>query len=101
MLPGTGANAFPAGFDPKPAPFGVIGALAGGIKTNEASTTLLMIAIVLAGFVAYRQLPISALPQVDFVMAYAHPGDHDPHIALLQSFRAMVTGSLAPNREAR
>ena len=31
-----------------------------------------------------------ALPQVDFVMAYAHPGDFDPHVALLQSFRAMV-----------
>jgi len=30
------------------------------------ATTLLMIAIVLAGAVAYRQLPVSALPQVDY-----------------------------------
>ena len=37
-----------------------------------------------------------ALPQVDFVMAYAHPGDHDPHVALLQSFRAMVKNTTKP-----
>ncbi|HXW68508.1 MAG TPA: efflux RND transporter permease subunit, partial [Dissulfurispiraceae bacterium] len=30
------------------------------------ATTLLMIAILLAGAVAYRQLPVSALPQVDY-----------------------------------
>ncbi len=30
------------------------------------ATTLLMIAIVLVGAVAYRQLPVSALPQVDY-----------------------------------
>ncbi len=30
------------------------------------ATTLLMVAIVLAGAVAYRQLPVSALPQVDY-----------------------------------
>ncbi len=37
-----------------------------------------------------------ALPQVDFVMAYAHPGDFDPHVALLQSFRAMVKNTTKP-----
>jgi trimethylamine--corrinoid protein Co-methyltransferase len=37
-----------------------------------------------------------ALPQVDFVMAYAHPGDHDPHVALLESFRAMVRNTTKP-----
>jgi trimethylamine--corrinoid protein Co-methyltransferase len=37
-----------------------------------------------------------ALPQVDFVMAYAHPGDYDPHVALLQSFRAMVANTTKP-----
>jgi len=30
------------------------------------ATSLLMVAVLLAGFVAYRQLPISALPQVDY-----------------------------------
>jgi multidrug efflux pump len=33
---------------------------------RPVATTLLMVAIILAGFVAYRQLPISALPQVDY-----------------------------------
>jgi multidrug efflux pump len=33
---------------------------------RPVATTLLMIAIILAGAVAYRQLPISALPQVDY-----------------------------------
>jgi trimethylamine--corrinoid protein Co-methyltransferase len=37
-----------------------------------------------------------ALPQVDFVMAYAHPGDYDPHVALLESFRAMVANTTKP-----
>src|SRR5271166_3609516 len=30
------------------------------------ATTLLMVAILLAGFVAYQQLPVSALPEVDY-----------------------------------
>lgn len=30
------------------------------------ATTLLMVAVLLVGFVAYRQLPVSALPQVDY-----------------------------------
>src|ERR1035437_7475422 len=30
------------------------------------ATSLLMIAILLVGFVAYKQLPVSALPQVDY-----------------------------------
>ena len=37
-----------------------------------------------------------ALPNVDFVMAYAHPGDGDPHLALLESFRAMVKNTTKP-----
>ncbi len=33
---------------------------------RPVATTLLMVAIVLSGFVAYRLLPVSALPQVDY-----------------------------------
>src|SRR3954466_3086964 len=33
---------------------------------RPVATTLLMIAVLLVGFVAYRQLPVSALPQVDY-----------------------------------
>src|SRR4249919_2331285 len=33
---------------------------------RPVATTLLMVAILLAGWVAYRQLPLSALPQVDY-----------------------------------
>src|SRR5262244_4525553 len=33
---------------------------------RPVATTLLMIGIVLVGIVAYRQLPVSALPQVDY-----------------------------------
>ncbi|UFS69213.1 MdtB/MuxB family multidrug efflux RND transporter permease subunit [Geomonas sp. RF6] len=33
---------------------------------RPVATTLLMIAIILAGVVAYRQLPVAALPQVDY-----------------------------------
>jgi multidrug efflux pump len=33
---------------------------------RPVATTLLMIAIILAGGIAYRQLPVSALPQVDY-----------------------------------
>ena len=34
--------------------------------TRPVATVLLMVAIVLAGMVAYRQLPVSALPEVDY-----------------------------------
>ena len=34
--------------------------------TRPVATTLLMVAILLAGAVSYRQLPVSALPQVDY-----------------------------------
>ena len=37
-----------------------------------------------------------ALPMIDFVMAYAHPGGVDPHRALLESFRAMVANTTKP-----
>ena len=40
---------------------------------RPVATTLLMVAILLAGAVAYRQLPVSALPQVDYP---DHPGAH-------------------------
>src|SRR6202167_792822 len=33
---------------------------------RPVATTLFMVAILLAGFVAYTQLPVSALPQVDY-----------------------------------
>ena len=33
---------------------------------RPVATTLLMVAVLLAGFVAYRQLPVSALPEVDY-----------------------------------
>ncbi|HEY0306969.1 MAG TPA: multidrug efflux RND transporter permease subunit [Acidobacteriaceae bacterium] len=33
---------------------------------RPVATSLLMVAILLAGFVAYKQLPVSALPQVDY-----------------------------------
>src|SRR5947199_8886631 len=33
---------------------------------RPVATTLLMIAVLLVGFVAYRQLPVSALPEVDY-----------------------------------
>ncbi len=33
---------------------------------RPVTTSLLMVAILLVGFVAYRQLPVSALPQVDY-----------------------------------
>ncbi|HBD07181.1 MAG TPA: hypothetical protein DCZ69_02880, partial [Syntrophobacteraceae bacterium] len=33
---------------------------------RPVATTLLMVAILLAGAVAYLQLPVSALPQVDY-----------------------------------
>src|SRR6202522_2083129 len=33
---------------------------------RPVATSLLMVAILLAGFVAYEQLPVSALPEVDY-----------------------------------
>ena len=33
---------------------------------RPVATTLLMVGVLLAGFVAYHQLPVSALPQVDY-----------------------------------
>ena len=37
-----------------------------------------------------------ALPMIDFEMAHAHPGEVDPHVALLASFRAMVVNTTKP-----
>ena len=50
---------------------------------------------VLADGVAAARL-CDALPMIDFVMAYAHPGGGDPHVALLESFRAMVANTTKP-----
>ena len=33
---------------------------------RPVATSLLMAAVLLVGFVAYRQLPVSALPEVDY-----------------------------------
>ena len=33
---------------------------------RPVATSLLMVAVMLVGFVAYRQLPVSALPEVDY-----------------------------------
>ncbi|MBM3855375.1 MAG: hypothetical protein FJ399_19845, partial [Verrucomicrobia bacterium] len=33
---------------------------------RPVATSLLMVALMLAGFIAYRLLPVAALPQVDF-----------------------------------
>src|SRR5215471_8545103 len=49
---------------------------------RPVATTLLMFAVLLVGFVAYRQLPVSALPEVDYptiqVMTF-YPGA-DPNV---------------------
>jgi len=37
-----------------------------------------------------------ALPMIDFVMAHAHPGEVDPHVALLVSFQTMVANTTKP-----
>ena len=37
-----------------------------------------------------------ALPMIDFVMAHAHPGEVDPHVALLASFQTMVANTTKP-----
>src|SRR6476660_7034563 len=40
--------------------------LSGPFITRPVATSLLMVALLLAGAVAYRMLPVSALPQVDY-----------------------------------
>ena len=50
---------------------------------RPVATTLCMIAIVLSGIIAYRLLPVSALPQVDYptirvmTLPRRQPGCHD------------------------
>ena len=39
---------------------------------RPVATSLLMAAILLAGVIAYRQLPVSALPQVDYPTIQMH-----------------------------
>src|SRR5499433_3376541 len=44
---------------------------------RPVATSLLMVGVLLAGFVAFRQLPISALPEVDYPtiqVATTYPG---------------------------
>src|SRR5260370_2841205 len=36
------------------------------VMLRPVASTLLMVGVLLVGFVAYRQLPVSALPQVDY-----------------------------------
>jgi multidrug efflux pump len=50
---------------------------------RPVATTLLMIGILLVGFVAYRELPISALPQVDY-----------PTIQVLTFYQRLSSASL-------
>ena len=52
---------------------------------HPVATTLLMAAILLAGAVAYHQLPVSALPQVDY-----------PTIQVLTFFRGPAPRSCLP-----
>ena len=59
------------------------------VDTGEHRPTVLA-----DGVVAARLC--DALPNIDFVMAYAHPGEGDPHVALLESFRAMVANTTKP-----
>ncbi|MFZ7125895.1 MAG: trimethylamine methyltransferase family protein [Desulfobacterales bacterium] len=37
-----------------------------------------------------------ALPNIDFIMSFAHPQEEDPHRAYLESFRAMAENSTKP-----
>lgn len=37
-----------------------------------------------------------AMPNIDFVMSFAHPHEQDPRIAYLESFRAMVENTVKP-----
>lgn len=37
-----------------------------------------------------------ALPNIDFIMSFAHPSDHPPQLAYLVSFQAMVANSSKP-----
>ena len=54
---------------------------------RPVATTLLMVGMLLVGIVAYRQLPVSALPEVDYptiqVMTF-YPGA-DPDVMASQS----------------
>ena len=58
--------------DPKPdatrsaAPDDISGGISGPFIRRPVATTLLMFGLLLAGIVGYRQLPVAALPQVDY-----------------------------------
>ncbi len=59
------------------------------LETGEHRPTVLSDGVMAARLV-------DALPHVDFVMSYAHPADCDPHVAPLESFRAMVKNTTKP-----
>lgn len=59
------------------------------LETGEHRPTVLADGVMAARLV-------DALPNVDFVMSYAHPHDCDPHQAPLESFRAMVANTTKP-----
>ena len=59
---------------------------------RPVGTTLLTVGLTLAGLVAFRQLPISALPQVDYptiVVSTTFPG------ASAQTMAASVTATIS------
>jgi trimethylamine--corrinoid protein Co-methyltransferase len=58
-------------------------------ETGEHRPTVLADGVMAARLVV-------ALPNIDFVMSYAHPGEMNPHVGLLESFRAMVTNTTKP-----
>src|SRR2546426_8034618 len=61
---------------------------------RPVATTLLMVGVLLAGFVAYRQLPVSALPQVDYptiqVLTF-YPGARDRKSTRLNSSHLVIS----------
>ena len=66
---------------------------------RPVATTLLMVGILLVGFVAYRQLPISALPQVAQARTLSNlvPGDQDEKLELIRHAAEAVDESLNPS----
>ena len=65
---------------------------------RPVATTLCMLAIVLSGIIAYRLLPVSALPQVDYptirVMTL-YPGA-SPDVMTSAVTALVITSGLAP-----
>ena len=62
---------------------------------RPVATSLLMIGVLLAGAVAYKQLPVSALPQVDYptIQAVTFYPERVPTSCLLRSRRRWSVNS--------